>query len=196
MTWRAAECPIRGPAKVKGPLASLTVAHPGSGAALIRAAVLAAGSAVQGLSVLYAIRLRVQQDGDDDIPTLRALVDYLKKEESKKRRDYKLEPNTPQYIVVLIEALDHALDMIGRTGKEVLYAMLEERYELRPTDIALRPGEFMSALRHLLGHPALVIESEMLAWIKETTEVKGWSLEDAVDKLKAAYPDPGSRHDP
>jgi len=151
---------------------------------------------VRDLRGLPALRLRARQDPEDDFPTLRALVEYLKKEESRKGSDLKFEPDTPRYAVVVIEALDHALVIIGRTGKEALYAMLEERYGLRPADIASKPGQFVSALQHLLGHSALVIEKEMLAWINETTPVRGSSLEDAVDKLKAAYPSAGSRLGP
>jgi len=132
----------------------------------------------------------VEDDPEDDLPTLRAMADYLKEEEPKKS-DHKLDPNSPRHVVVLTEALDHALEMIGRTGKEVLFAILEERYGLRSTDIESRPGEFMSALKHLLGNSALVIETDMLLSIREKTTVRGSSLEDAVDKLKAAYQEPG-----
>jgi hypothetical protein len=169
---------------------------PASRGTPLKATGVLAMSALLDLRRVFRSRLRVRDERDDDLPTLRSLIDYLKEEESKKRRDYRLGPNTPEYIVVTVEALDNALDMIGRTGKEVLYAMLEERYELRPTDIALKPGQFMSALRHLLGNSALVIETFMLYNIDEKTRVRGWSLEDAVYKLKAAYQKRGSQRGP
>jgi len=162
---------------------------------VLKAAGVLAGSAARELRRLIAVRLRAEDDPEDDLPTLRAMLDYLKEEEQKKR-DYKLDPDSPKHVVILTEALDHALEMIGRTGKEVLFAILEERYGLGPTDIVTRPGQFMSALQHLLGNSALVIETDMLLFIKEKRAVRGWSLEDAVDKLKAADQEPGSKLEP
>jgi hypothetical protein len=140
--------------------------------------------------LIRARLLSVRYDGDDDVEdssALRSLTDYLKEEEAKKKKEEKTLPaDTPQYVVILFQALDNALDMVGRTGKDVLYTMLEERHGLKTTDVASKPGDFMSALRALLESSAMVIESYMLAYVSETTGVRGWSLEDAVDKLKAA----------
>src|SRR5690242_6291336 len=113
---------------------------------------------------------------------LRDLTDYLKKEEeesrTRKEETKQLPPDTPFYVAIVVEAFDHALDMTGRIGKDVLYTILEQRHDIRPIDIPFRPGEFVSALRSLLESSALVIESYMLAHIKEMTGVSGWSLEE------------------
>jgi hypothetical protein len=147
---------------------------------------------VLDLAALPKLKSRLVQRywEDDDLSTLKDLAGFLREEESKKKKGgQQQDPNAPEYVAIVVEALDNAFDMIGRTGKDVLYTMLEERYELRTTDVATKPGEFMSALRALLADSALVIESYMLSFIAEKTQVRGWSLEDAVDKLKAAYRD-------
>jgi hypothetical protein len=125
-------------------------------------------------------------DGEEQ-PALRDLADYLREEESKVKKETRPLPyGAPAYARILAEAFDSALDMTGRMGKEALYALLEKQHNIVPIDISSKPGEFMSVLRSLLESSALVIETYMLAHIKEMTGVAGWTLEDAVDKLKSA----------
>jgi len=141
--------------------------------------------------LLSTIPNREDGDGDEEeLPTLRWLADYLRQEESKKKEAHRPDPNAPQYEVILMEALDDALDMIGRSGKDVLYQMLEERYGFGPSKLASEPGRFLSAMRHLLGHSELVVENLMMKTIAGQTDVKGETLEEVVAKLKNKFPDP------
>jgi len=74
--------------------------------------------------------------------------------------------------LVLIRALDYALDVVGRMGKEVILSTLEERNGLRAEDILTQPGSFINALRVLLGESCDVIEVSMLEKIEEETGLR------------------------
>ena len=91
------------------------------------------------------------------------------------------------YRALLVESLDTALDMVGRTGKEVLYGMLEARYTLHKRDLADKPGVYLSALRDLLGSSCDVIERYILSQVKERSGVEAHTIEEAVFRLRAKY---------
>jgi hypothetical protein len=134
--------------------------------------------------------VRIMQAGDDDSRSdswaLKDLVDSLSKKDSD---NDKVEESTvlTGYKAILANSLEQALEMIGRTGREVLYGLLEKRYELRREDIANKTGIYMSALRDVLGGSCDVIEKYMLSQIREETGVVANSLEEAVFKLKKKW---------
>jgi len=75
--------------------------------------------------------------------------------------------------------------MVGRSGREVLYGLMETRYNLQPSDIATKPGVYASALRDILAGSASIVEKHMLVLVKEKTGIQAHTLEEAVAKLKA-----------
>ncbi len=86
---------------------------------------------------------------------------------------------------LLAGAFDAALEMIGRSGREVLYGLMEQRYGLKPTDIPTKPGVYMSALGAILARSASVVEKYVLDLVKEKTGIEAHTLEEAVAKLMA-----------
>jgi hypothetical protein len=102
-----------------------------------------------------------------------------------RKKDVNVRPALTGNAAMLADAFNTALSMVGRTGRDVLYGLMESRYELQPADIAEKPGVYMSALRDILDSSANVVEKFVLAEIKEKTGVEAHTLEEAVQKLKA-----------
>jgi len=81
-----------------------------------------------------------------------------------------------------------AMEALGRLGKEALYTHLEQQFELRRTDIAMKPWGYLSAMRLLLGNDSTAaIEQLTISVILETEGVKGFSLEETIGALKKKY---------
>jgi len=89
--------------------------------------------------------------------------------------------------LVLVRALDYALDVVGRMGKEVILSMLEEEHGLRVGDMLARPGPYISALRHILGESYGVVEMRMLQKVEKETGLRDRDLESTVELLKRNY---------
>lgn len=87
----------------------------------------------------------------------------------------------------MVRALDYALDVVGRMGKEVILSMMEERHGLRAEDMLLRPGPYMAALRDIFGDSCELIEMYMLQKVEEETGMRDWNLESTVELLKKNY---------
>jgi hypothetical protein len=115
---------------------------------------------------------------------LRELVKELKKEEPASAAQ---PVHATGAALVLIRALDYALDVVGMMGKEVILNMLEERYGLHAEDMVTQPGPYISALKGLLGETCDVIEASMLEKIEADTGLRDWNLESTVDLLKKSY---------
>jgi len=126
----------------------------------------------------------------DESPFLRDLAESLIKKESEAQQQGQQQPpqekKVPGYVLMVAESLDHALEVVGRSGKETLYRVIENSFGLQKEDIASRPGQYMSALRSMLGESCNSIEKYMLDYIEERTGVSGISLEDTVEMLRAA----------
>jgi hypothetical protein len=103
--------------------------------------------------------------------------------------EQKEDPPLTGYTALLADALDKALEVIGRSGRDVLYGILDARYGLKPVDIPEKTGQYMSALRDILGSSATVVEKYALSHIKDKTGVDAHTMEEAVEKLKTMYPD-------
>jgi hypothetical protein len=131
----------------------------------------------------------MQEGGDDSGSDSWALKDLV--ESISKKDTSKIVPEESViltgYQAVLVKSLEQALEMIGRTGREVLYGLLERRYALKPVDIANKTGVYISALRDVLGSSCDVIEKYMLSQVREETGVEANSLEEAVFKLKKKW---------
>ncbi len=87
-------------------------------------------------------------------------------------------------MAIVVGALDNSLEMIGRTGTQVLHQIFYERYGLQRDDVVRRTGAYMSALKDMLGSSAAVIEKYMLRQLEEETGVRANSLEEATYLLK------------
>ncbi len=122
----------------------------------------------------------------DDSWALKELADVLK-EGSAQATARVEEPELKGYRALLADSLDHALEMVGRSGREVLYGLLERRYGLRRGDIVDKPGLYVSALRDLLGNSCTVVERSVLRSIKDATGIEAHTLEEAVFLLKQRY---------
>ena len=122
----------------------------------------------------------------EDSWALKELADALK-EGSAQRSEVVGAPELKGYRALLAESLDHALEMVGRSGREVLYGLLERRYDLRRGDIVDKPGLYVSALRDLLGNSCTLVERSILASVKEATGIEAHTLEEAVFKLKERF---------
>jgi hypothetical protein len=96
-----------------------------------------------------------------------------------------VEPTRP--VLVLIRALDYALDVVGRMGKELILSMLEDRHGIHAEDILTRPGQYLSPLRDILGDSYEVVERRMLQKVEEETGLRGSNLESTVELLRRSY---------
>src|SRR5882672_3315733 len=67
-------------------------------------------------------------------------------------------PPVPEFVSVFVDALEKALEMIGRSGTEILHSHLLRTYGLQKEDVALRPGLYMSALKVMLETSCDAIE--------------------------------------
>jgi len=97
-----------------------------------------------------------------------------------------IRPQATGMRLVMANALNHALDITGRMGKEVLLRMLDDRYGLLPEHFMDKPGEFMGALRDLLGSSCSVLELEMLRFIRQETGINAPNVEEAAFLMKKA----------
>jgi hypothetical protein len=124
---------------------------------------------------------RILVSGDDF--SLRRIVEKIKETDSQPVAAPK-RPQATGARLVMVNALNSALDITGRIGKEVLLGMLERRHGLLPEDFIDKPGEFMGALRDLLGSSCGVLEVEMLRYIKQETGIAAYTIEETAYLLK------------
>ncbi len=117
---------------------------------------------------------------------LRDLAEKLRKEGQTEPKA-EIMPTFTGYIAVVVKALDNSLQMIGRTGSQVIHQIFYERYGLKREDVALKTGTYMSALKDMLGSSAPVLERYMLREIEEETRITAPTIEEAVHLLKAHF---------
>ena len=134
--------------------------------------------------MLSPLKLRaiLTRSFDEDSWVLRELAERIDAKESREAPQKKSRASGAALVVM--NAVNYALEVTGRTGKEVLYSMLERQYGVVTEEIILKPGPFMSALSDLLGPGAHVLEREMLGYIRAETGVVAHNLEEATDLLR------------
>ncbi len=115
---------------------------------------------------------------------LRELAEQIKGSDEAEIRP---QENLSGYRAVLVASLDKALEIVGRSGREVIYGLMERRYGLRAEDIVTKPGVYVSGLRDLLGSSCIVVEKHALAEIRDAEGIDAHTIEDAVFKLKKKY---------
>jgi hypothetical protein len=113
--------------------------------------------------------------------TLRDLADHIRKEKEKAPKA--AEDTVTGVALVMVDALDNALVMIGRSGTEIFHSTMKQVYGFDKADIALRPGEYMSALKALFDASSDMIEGYILREVRRTKNITAGSIEDAVNML-------------
>jgi len=123
------------------------------------------------------------------------LVQSIVAEEQEVHRPAdRLEKLNP-YELVIVDALDSALETTGRSATEVIYGFLEQRHGLLRTDIVRSPGRYISGLRDLFGTACQTIESLMLRYIEDKLGVRAHTIEEAVFQVRKTYGDTRIRGD-
>lgn len=90
----------------------------------------------------------------------------------------------PSYALVILEEFDDALIMIGRSGTETFHGAMKQIYGLDKTDIVLKPGAYMSALKAMLDASSDMIEGYILKEVRKKRNISAGSIEDALKMLK------------
>jgi hypothetical protein len=88
----------------------------------------------------------------------------------------------------VIKCVEEAMDMMGRTGKEVFLEIVYRRYGLVIDDVVDDPRKFMRALRLLQGSSASILERHALDGLEQKLKVSAASLEEAVAVLEGRAP--------
>ncbi|HEV2226160.1 MAG TPA: hypothetical protein VGR56_05070 [Nitrososphaerales archaeon] len=85
---------------------------------------------------------------------------------------------------VAIQSIDNALDVMGRTWRDVFFEILDRRYGITKDWIAESPDRLRTTLKLIFANSASVIERYALREIKERTGVEASSLEEAVAMIE------------
>lgn len=90
---------------------------------------------------------------------------------------------------VLLESIDEALDLLGESGKKILYYHTRNKFTLNNEIISKNPELFFLALRNLLGAGGAFIETLVLTKLCEKLglDCKGFTsapFEDAIQQIK------------
>ena len=88
----------------------------------------------------------------------------------------------------VIKCVEEAMDMMGRTGKEVFLEIVYRRYGLVIDDVVDDPRQFMKALKLLQGSSASILERHALDGLEQRLKVSAASLEEAVAILGGRVP--------
>ena len=89
----------------------------------------------------------------------------------------------------VIKCVEEAMDMMGRTGKEVFLEIVYRRYGLVIDDVVDDPRQFMKALKLLQGtSSASILERHALDGLEQKLKVSASSLEQAVAVLEGRAP--------
>src|SRR5579863_4619477 len=96
---------------------------------------------------------------------------------------------SPALRVSVLACINKAMEIMGRTGRDVFFEILQRRYGVSEVDIVDYPGKFMTALKLMFDTSAYVIESHILDEIYRSSGVKGVSLEDVVATLRSRAPE-------
>jgi len=97
-------------------------------------------------------------------------------------------PDVGDYRDIVHKAVDKALEIVGKDGKQVLLTLLENRYGLREEEIPDHPRAFIDLLELDLGSSAYTVEKEVMKEIRKVAAVRGENLYSVVEVLKEEYP--------
>lgn len=104
-----------------------------------------------------------------------------------------MSPERPSFSDIILGCLDRALNIVGGTGKQVVYEALENRYGIGRDQIPEHPDYLLKTMKVYLGSAADAVEKEMLIWIKEASGVDEDNLIEAMERLRQEYAAEASR---
>jgi hypothetical protein len=88
----------------------------------------------------------------------------------------------------IIKCVEEAMDMMGRTGKEVFLEIVYRRYGVVIDDVVDSPHKFMRALELFNGSSASIMERHALDGLERKLKISASSLEGAVAVLEGRAP--------
>jgi hypothetical protein len=88
----------------------------------------------------------------------------------------------------IIKCVEEAMDMMGRTGKEVFLEIVYRRYGVVIDDVVDSPRKFMRALELFNGTSASIMERHALDGLERELRISASSLEEAVAVLEGRAP--------
>ena len=88
----------------------------------------------------------------------------------------------------VIKCVEEAMDMMGRTGKEVFLEIVYRRYGVVIDDVVDAPRIFMRALELFNGSSASILERHALDGLQKKLKISASSLEEAVAVLEGRAP--------
>jgi hypothetical protein len=88
----------------------------------------------------------------------------------------------------IIKCVEEAMDMMGRTGKEVFLEIVYRRYGVVIDDVVDAPRKFMRSLELFHGSSASIMERNALDGLERKLKISASSLEEAVAVLEGKAP--------
>ena len=90
---------------------------------------------------------------------------------------------------VLLEAVDYGLVVLGETVRQAIYKSLENRYELKRSEISERLESFHKALESMFGASGIIVERLIAKKLYERlglnfTPHPDWTLNEYVNHAK------------
>ena len=98
-----------------------------------------------------------------------------------------MKPSRPSYSDVLLSCLDRALNIVGQSGRQVVYEALENRYGVKREQVSEHPEYLLKIMKVYLGSASEPVEKEALYWIKQDSGIDANSLVEAIEALKREY---------
>jgi hypothetical protein len=83
------------------------------------------------------------------------------------------------------QSIDNALDLMGRTGRDIFLEILDKKSGMTKDRMAETPHRLMTTLELIFDSSAAVIEEYALRGIKERTGIEASTLEEAVAVMEA-----------
>jgi hypothetical protein len=89
---------------------------------------------------------------------------------------------------MVIKCVEEAMDMMGRTGKEVFLELVYRRYGVVIDDVVDSPSKFIRALELFNGASASIMERHALDGVERKLKISASSLVEAVAILEGRAP--------
>ena len=85
----------------------------------------------------------------------------------KQRKEYitpknEVEKKTMSFEVLLLEAIDEGLSLLGESAKQVVYFHLEKNFKINRQDIPYKIKEFTDAIEKIFGNGAKILEIHII----------------------------------
>ncbi len=87
----------------------------------------------------------------------------------------------------VLSCIDRALNIVGDSGRQVVYEALENRYGVKRDEIADHPDYLIKIMKVYLGSASEAVTKEALYWIKQGSGIESDDLLSAISELKKQY---------